>query len=495
MKQKQFITYCFLIVCLFLTACQSEILMGDQEGTNTPQEDGLGYLSVAVNLGDNRTRSAEDWGTVYENKVKKIRLVLYNENQVKYAFDFDIESTVNGNSITYQNPDGMNNLYQSNDRDQFITYARGVAPANYQMLVIINPAERSNIYEITETGQPLSLLYESVKISAEELYTEEENEPSAFMMTNHKDLVYIPENSLKSSVNAANTNPVPIEVSRVVAKVTLDTSRMYISGGGVYNLTWDLDITNKYTYWMRKMTYAFSPYTYDGRDYERDDTPREYLYAEDPNFQRYSDQNWGSPEKRQEAFNIFSITGNSPSFTAPTEAPRYCLENTMSTEDQYPSVITRVLIRCNFAPYGFGEGESYYIFGNRVLRQNQMSTYINVPGTIPPDLNGLSEAIWIAQNEGFNLENPTASFESESGIKYYQNGINYYAIMIRHFEEASLERSYGYYGVVRNNHYWVELTSIRGIGSPTEEVGEDGYLAIYFQILRWKDREQENILQ
>ena len=59
----------------------------------------------------------------------------------------------------------------------------------------------------------------------------------------------------------------------------------------------------------------------------------------------------------------------------------------------------------------------------------------------------------------------TESFENPK-LKYYHNGVNYYAIKIRHFgTNDSAPFVHGHYGVVRNTHYTVKLESIIGPGA------------------------------
>lgn len=82
-----------------------------------------------------------------------------------------------------------------------------------------------------------------------------------------------------------------------------------------------------------------------------------------------------------------------------------------------------------------------------------------------------------------------ANINAENGITYYKNGVSYYAVMIKHFgddltpwtagdgnqlttgaaygEEPAASQNYlGRYGVVRNNWYDLEVTSINKLGEP-----------------------------
>lgn len=119
-------------------------------------------------------------------------------------------------------------------------------------------------------------------------------------------------------------------------------------------------------------------------------------------------------------------------------------------------------------------------------------------------------------------------------FKYYENGVAYYNVLIKHFgddetpwdrknhTENSIEGVYkkinttsltttpspednylGRYGVVRNNWYQIEITGIRQIGSPTSSgpIGSgdpddnvDNYLSVKIHITPWAVRKQNVIL-
>lgn len=117
-------------------------------------------------------------------------------------------------------------------------------------------------------------------------------------------------------------------------------------------------------------------------------------------------------------------------------------------------------------------------------------------------------------------------------FKYYENGIAYYNVLIKHFGDAetpwdrknhtdnniegvykkinktsltttpSPEDNYlGRYGVVRNNWYQIEITGIRLIGSPVivtpstdPDDNVDNYLSVKIHITPWAVRKQSVIL-
>jgi hypothetical protein len=52
------------------------------------------------------------------------------------------------------------------------------------------------------------------------------------------------------------------------------------------------------------------------------------------------------------------------------------------------------------------------------------------------------------------------------GIHWYQNGLNYYASVVRHDNTVTVDNGYTKYGVVRNNWYLLTLTRVSGPGTP-----------------------------
>lgn len=93
---------------------------------------------------------------------------------------------------------------------------------------------------------------------------------------------------------------------------------------------------------------------------------------------------------------------------------------------------------------------------------------------------------------------------------YYANGISYYPVYIKHFGDSQTpwtedNSTYGgedanflgRYGVLRNNWYQIDVTGIRGLGSPNvdEVTGEpvdkvNYYISVSINVLSWAKRSQ-----
>lgn len=120
---------------------------------------------------------------------------------------------------------------------------------------------------------------------------------------------------------------------------------------------------------------------------------------------------------------------------------------------------------------------------------------------------------------GLNSDNATvtASLNASNKISYYKNGVAYYPVQIKHFgnrqtpwnDNNDFTDSYpdnngkrtadflGRYGVLRNNWYEIEVTSVKKIGSAEVEP-ETGYddpiaswIGVNINILSWAKRTQQ----
>lgn len=200
----------------------------------------------------------------------------------------------------------------------------------------------------------------------------------------------------------------------------------------------------------------------------------------------------------------------------------YIPENTMAASEQWEDVTSRILLRCNYIPPAsvvlegkeIAANTSYYAFNGYIFDKEQFYYYLKYPAELPLEIDGIYDIVKDeavkdqlisikieegelppplgkdddARSSGYPvmrssdrppLENPSLppanlmivepkSSRVVNGISFYKNGINYYSIPIRHFEDAESSEfmGYGRYGVVRNNVYGVTIEGFYGPGYP-----------------------------
>ena len=481
---------------------------GGSTGKETPEPTEKAFLSMRLSTGSLAgTRVAVDpttSGRTEEQVVNHVRMVLYEtkNNTVRYSWDLNV-STDGMNEFTGGDVVRGEDVPSATPTvSRFVTVGREVVKQDYELLILINPP--GELLEITEQGNPRSYLSRAANMTKESLIqpygiAADKN----FYMTNHQDLIFVPEVELRDNQRMAEENPVRVEVERAVAKVVVSgVPEVVPHGDRIDNLKWGLDVTNMYTYWMRKMTFIANSGGVPNEMEQLNAGYREERYAEDPNFTRFSSWNGGNPVGQ------FEYLSGTPELSKNFDDYDYTLENTMDAADQRHDVTTRVVISGTYTPNGFGSvatrnggGISFYYFKGNAIRVEAMRDMVNDRGQIPQELRdaGLEQAIEnvLAWNpNAFN--SPTASF-SEGGIHFYYQGVCYYTVLIRHFSNNMVPvlMGYGRYGVVRNNVYQLSINKIIGPGQPvinppgTDPDDEDtSWISADVNIMRWYIRNQ-----
>lgn len=343
-----------------------------------------------------------------------------------------------------------------------------------------------------------------------------------------------------------------IYVERAVAKVTLsgfnhdDTNGYTIEvddASNIYNddvVTlegWVLNKTNKSTAVVRNVTPAsetWSTYT----------TPSQYAYffgsasaniigANQYRIYWAVDNNYKDGDTENDAFNVYNaetddknIGWNTDAETSTASHPLYCLENTMNTQKAMAddANITYVLLKTT---YNFGTGDagtSFFVVQNAptqgTMTESGFVDYVNkqMNYTIDGDKVSVSDAAkggtYDTADEIKTLFGLTDNTKAEAilaeigTIKFYENGTTYYyASYIKHFGDTytsdprdpnvTVEKNdancLGYYGVVRNNWYEININSISGPGEPeiTPPADNYGYINASINILSWAKRTQD----
>ena len=353
------------------------------------------------------------------------------------------------------------------------------------------------------------------------------------------------------------TTPDEIYVERAVGKVTLDgfthSDNKYtitvdgdnnIYEGDVVTLEgWTLNMTNKSTAVVRNVTGASTTWV----NYK---TTSDYAYffgslsANIIGTNQYRiywavDNNYDSDDTNSDGYNVYdkdtddtSISWNTDAETDDASHPLYCLENTMDATlaQADPAPITYVLLKTK---YDFGEGDdgtSFFVVTNAptkgTMAETDFESYVNEQMGYTNDNS--SSVVSVSENaEGgtydtadeiktlFNLTDSEADTKAKAiltkigTIKFYKNGTTYYyASYIKHFGDTyTLDprdpnvtatdktdtKCLGYYGVVRNNWYELNITGISGPGEPEITPPSDnyGYVSVSINILSWAKRHQD----
>lgn len=357
------------------------------------------------------------------------------------------------------------------------------------------------------------------------------------------------ENVYSTAAEAEDNPAASVYVERAVAKVTVTGTNGNLGNNPSMSYTlsgWTFDVTNKKTYLVRNMTNANSWWTYNvNGDYRfvgsaavGPDLYRTY-WGVDPNYSSYVEKD----------FNIFA--GQTPSVLNGIDGNGYCLENTFNVNNQNQNQTTRVIVAATL-----NAGNTFYIVNNNkgaIYNEEQAKNEIKaeylgnqaVIAALTANLDGADKKI-----TGDNL---TVTFDKAAGdltvtkieisadkagdfkggvipdalkpgteannailaavnagkkVSCYANGVAYYPVMIRHFDDNQTpwnnveyggnENNFlGRYGVLRNNWYEINVTGIRDIGYAdvpevygTPDDPMESYISVEINVLSWAKRSQ-----
>ncbi|MDR2919847.1 MAG: Mfa1 family fimbria major subunit [Tannerella sp.] len=510
---------------LIFFSCTNEIGVELVEKESTGED---AYLSFA--LGTNtkelttELRSGSyDGGTFAENKVSFVYLVLYDETGVvKYQIRLDVNNGDGSAKFT------GNDVHISNDITSCRTKAQKIKNDNYKLLILANPQQ--DFINLTQVGKHKNEFENTQKLNLSQLMSSvgsgSETEYTDIFMSNGLNYIKINKDThiFRTPEEAENTSrSLLVSIDRIVAKVTLEKNKnitIYPVGSGARfeSIRWQLDNVNKQTFLMRKaapmlnnesessIPPGYSHYMYHHK-----------LYATDPNWEDLSNErireNGGTvfPDLSEHFYQVSKEHTNKefadPALSLPDQKFQYVLENTMDADEQWEDVTTRVLIKANYIPPNFNANTDYYYFDNKAYSLNELNTMRNNNNW---DSQGLKNTVEQAISEGFftnvtstYLGKPVNSKSAADGLlRYYRDGFSYYYILVRHFNDEQVpgRMGYGRYGIVRNNVYYISITSVSGPGSPSipEPKGpndkEYKYLSARINVLPWTTRSQSNII-
>lgn len=563
--------FSFALAALMLGACSSEdgIDNGGQ-GTVLPGE--KGYISLAINLPTTPSTRANDNfddGLPVEYAVNNATLLIFegtDEASAKFAGGYDLgtitPNTVGGNitstfKVTKEIKKPVNGdlyaLVVVNRGDVLTTEDQG---ATWKL----NGTELSALTTLSAFNATAQ------EIAAEKLY-DTTDDGNGFFMTNAP-LYSVPGGTVQPSngdlstltlINAENVyttaaeaeaNPAAsVYVERAVAKVTVNGTNGNLgnNAGMTYTISgWTFDVTNKKTYLVRNMTDANTWWNYNvAGDYRFVGSaavgPNLYrtYWGVDPNYSSYIAGD----------FNIFA--GQTPADLNPVNGNGYCLENTFDVDNQNQNQTTRVIVAATL-----NAGSTFYILDNdkgKIWSKTEAEDAVKaeylgnqaVIAALTANLDGADKKITgddltvtfdkaagdltvtmieisadkagdfkggvipDALKPGTEANNAIlAAVNAGKKVSCYANGVAYYPVMIRHFDDNQTPWSnveyggnennfLGRYGVLRNNWYEINVTGIKDIGYAdvpdvygTPDDPMESYISVEINVLSWAKRSQ-----
>lgn len=229
-------------------------------------------------------------------------------------------------------------------------------------------------------------------------------------------------------------------------------------------------------------------------------------YIVDPNFVEANYKTTVLPTAPWYTGDFFTVSNQNVGKTFTTgQDITYCLENTMTSNEQYTNKTTSVVYQASISVNGLPAG-TFYTYKNTIY-----ATYADLATAYNNDYKNPAQQLntVFAESEvnsaytNINYSTAVKALNTKlinKGIRCYYNGICFYNWMIKHWsQDANLGRME--FGVVRNNVYYLAVTKILNIGEPwvpggTEDPDpkpnpdevDDASLVVSINVLPWTVR-------
>ncbi len=559
------------LTALVLGSCSSEDVI-DNGGQPQWNDKGKGYINLAIQLPTQPSTRANDNfddGTPAEYEVKDATLILFVNDVVNSAYNMDLNFSPEGTTT--------DNITTTAKITQEINSVSGDIKAlvvlNNNGLLSIGEGGILNVNGATATGKSLSKLNDAVKTAIGTDYSWHDDgllmsnaimadaqggtvDPDPTSANVVGPLVTIDGSKIFKTKAEADANPAAtIYVERAEAKVTVKNGAngTVTDGSGLtYTIDgWALDNTNQTNKLVRDVTdfntwKAFkatrsSDYRFIGGTAIASELYRVY-WGDDYN---YNTTGVGG---------LTTVGGEHATLPAVNPAngefAAYCFENTTDLANMLEQNLTRVIVKATFN----GGTEFYTVDGNRseiwkvadvkkevaarllndvtfnawakanVDQGKALSSDTDFDVTFSTEAAGKRTVATIVLNElgKGKLKADAAEYPTNAAtlandhitLEYYANGVAYYPVYIRHFDETQTpwdatyetgnsiyanksDEYLGRYGVLRNNWYEINVQSIKSLGDPnvTEVTPEpvdkkESYISVEINVLSWAKRTQ-----
>ena len=552
------------VMATALVACSSsdDLTPNGNEGNQT----GAAYASFRINLPTTSGTRADDpkpgtpsfdEGTAKEYEVKNGTILIFDKDG-KYVTSAQLGTM---NPWTPVKTDGVTTAAITT-----VQLSGVKVGGNYQALVLLNNDVDATTSKVTlpATGTPYATWSAKASNVNAEKYASTDgifmaNAPMYTGTTTEPTTLVPIANVCASREEAQAKVATTVYVERGLAKVTMQNFKAdgYTVAEGTYKndkveiKNWQLDVTNKSTFPIHQLgdlSTGFAAIWSTDRFYDGTNKSFKRVYwGVDPNYSGATLQNLEACKKAFTMIGKNDIKGKTGN-----EHPQYCLENTFDLSNMMQGQTTRVVFKAVYTPKAL-EGtteKTFYKIGNntaiwkeadlkqqiktvalkamKITDADEQAKYDvkldatenNISGAAGQHLIKAENITYTGDAAGnkvdptvVNTINEKLGLSEAAGIATYLDGVTYYIARIKHFNELTPwtagegygtknDKYLGRYGVLRNNWYYLSVTSISGLGYP--EVPEvkptvpddenEQYINVEVKILSWAKRSQSIVL-
>ena len=506
--------YLFLAVAaLGFAACAEKGL------DNGPQNGELeqSYVAITLASSDMNTKAAGDYEEgLAEERAVKSAYVFFFKDGAAFPVSFDGTTSTNGGPINYlpvtlaDNGQDMNNVSDVKEAVLILQNYQGQYPN--QIVAVLNWTPAEKLYKLSDLQQEITALrgYNNGFVMSNAVYADKAKETV--------DAVDLTIENIAKTADEAIANPVTIHVERVAAKVAFSSENAgqfqvgEVDGKTIYAQIRGFQLYNDYqTSWLvKKITPTWESLGFNWNDADW--------------FRSY----WATSLDTAFPENTFEWDGGYTELGSFV----YCGENTR-TWTKENDVRTKVIVKATLVDEtGTVRQEVVNWYGKDYLNESNLlkvvantlkNTYFSGNGTTftglaPEDIKCVGRAMtddnayevyfqlseagaaktWYKYADNNYGEIAVATLNTELAAVQpalvYNDGMTYYYTDIKHLGNTGTTAEYG---VVRNHVYKVNITDIKGFGTPVYDPTSDfivpdkpeeivTYVAAQINILSWR---------
>lgn len=463
----------FVTLIFLLMGCNNRVDLGYSPSNNESKE--TVEVSFSANFGDFDQLRTYPTGELEERKhrttFKGLRVVFYSvdkidptqPDKVVYSFDKDLSATrgefsgTDFGSVDLANAEGMGFKVKGSERISVDDY-----------IVYVFATVSQDLKAATEVGQPFSALQKPMN------FVDGEDIINNNLLYNH----YVSE-PITISKELFSDNAVHRIYSLPVAKMSAVNAMVSVTWMPTVQNTEMEIIDDKLQFYpdVQNKKYLLFP-EYD----ENLQNTSKLLYPIDANYTGFATK---SIEELSTDFffraKLSASDRHNSHLTDKVSNYRSLPENTLASGESKSNVVTRLVIRVRMIPKSLKEKLSAEQLADANLSWvNYLGTYYEASEFLALYNEAKAKSVKDSNDqklidiaERFIKDGNLPNIKSELGgyedneVRYYHSSFSYFTLPITHFTMEQLGGTIengGYFGVVRNHHYKIDIKSFAGLG-------------------------------
>lgn len=441
---KKHLLFVFTVFLIAISSCNKEDRFASiPEKGNIDDSPSGHYINIEIRNALSVLRNSEEVDPM--KKIEKLLFVFYADNpeKVVYRYACSAKDIVDSNVTLRLKPD------------------------DYKLLVVANPIP--SVYSLMQKDAPLQAVQTEIKgLTKEFMNKNSENQVETIMMSNDQGLLSVSKSNFYKEEREDTVEPVKVALAPVLARVLVTGAPTVQNGKIRGNGHYVINTLSQSIFLMRRMALLK-----DGeQEIANDGSKTADRYAYSPGYDKISpdsDIPISSIGDGAKAPWVQILPDKQNITQLHSDYRVYAKETAVNPDAVFRCVTPNVILKIQYIPESLDlkESEGWFKFEGCCYGEEQFKKMI-LEKNFAEKYPSLSKTVDLIRKEnGVDFQKLDKGLDLH-GLKFYYRSENYYVIFINHFSYGKPEKNktYGRYGVIRNNQYILNLKQIQGEGEP-----------------------------